>query len=125
MDKNDLKLRTKRFALKIIDFSNSIPLSKQGKVIEGQIIRSGTSVGSNYRSTCSSKSRRDFINKLSIVLEEIDETKYWLELLEESGTVPKETIAPIYDEASQIMAIIVASLKTAKLNGAKKQAVSA
>ena len=85
MDKELLKMRTKKFALMVMEFSGRIPRNRMGMIIEDQILRSGTSVGSNYRSLCNAKSTRDFINKFSVVLEEADETMFWLELLAESG----------------------------------------
>ena len=79
-----------------------------------QLLRSGTSVGANYRSACRAKSKRDFISKLGIVEEEADESMYWLELLQDSGLAPQEDIGELLDEVNQMVAIVVASKKTAR-----------
>jgi four helix bundle protein len=120
VDKDILKERTKKFALAIIEFSGRIPRTRAGLIIEDQLLRSGTSVGSNYRSIRTAKSSRDFINKLNIVFEEADETQYWLELLLESNLMKEEDVLSIYDEARQITAMTVASIKTAKSNCSKR-----
>jgi four helix bundle protein len=122
MDRDQLKSRTKKFALKLIGFSEKIPNTRAGRIIDDQLLRSGFSVGANYRAVCKSKSRKDFINKLNIVAEESDETQYWLELLEESGMVKKEDVADVYDEAKQITAIVTASVRTARQNEKKASA---
>lgn len=117
MDREQLKTRTKKFAIEVIQFTEKIPRTRAGRVIEDQFLRSGTSVGSNYRAVCKAKSRKDFINKLNIVAEESDETQFWLELLMESGMMKNEEVAEIYDESRQITAMITASIRTAKQNG--------
>ncbi len=119
MDKALLKARTKKFALPVIKFTGKIPRNRVGMVIEDQILRGKTSVGSNYRSLCNAKSTRDFINKLSIVLEEADETMYWLELLLESGGMDQAEIKGIYEDARQIAAKTAAALKTSGINNGK------
>jgi four helix bundle protein len=86
------------------------------KALNQQIIRSATSVGANYRSACRSKSRRDFINKLKIVEEELDETIYWLELISESGFLRKHKFDPLKKECTEILSIIVRSVMTARKN---------
>ena len=85
-----------------------------GRIIGNQLLRSGTSVGANYRAACCSKSARDFINKLKIVEEEADETTYWLELLEESGLKSSEDLKQIKSEAHELISIFVAAIKTTK-----------
>ncbi|HDQ25977.1 MAG TPA: four helix bundle protein [bacterium] len=120
MNREELKKRTKRFALQIIGFVEKIPKTYAGRVIENQILRSGVSVGANYRAVCKAKSRKDFINKLNIVAEEADETQYWLELLAESGMIKHENTAYLYNEAREITAMATASIRTARQNGVKK-----
>lgn len=83
-------------------------------VIGGQLIRCSTSVGANYRAACCAKSKADFISKMGIVEEECDETLYWMELLIESGVIKESTVADLIDEAKQLLAITVASIKTAR-----------
>jgi four helix bundle protein len=117
MSPEELKKRTKQFALRIMKLVDSLPDTLSGRTIGNQIIRSGTSVGANYRAACRGRSRAEFIAKLGIVLEEIDECGYWLELIMESGMINKEKIESLYKEANEITAIIVSSIKTAKIIG--------
>jgi four helix bundle protein len=115
MTQDEMKARTKRFALRVIRLIDSLPDSKASFVIGRQLLRSGTSVGANYRSACRGKSTADFLSKLSIVEEEADESVYWMELLVESDLVRESMLADLIDEANQIVAIIVAAIKTTKL----------
>jgi four helix bundle protein len=85
MNEEEMKQRTKKFALRVLDLADAVRHNRSGNVIAAQIIRSGTSVAANYRALCRAKSRADFINKTSIVEEEADETGLWLELLIERG----------------------------------------
>jgi len=112
----NLSKRTKEFALRIIKMVENFPGTKSSKIIGDQILRSVTSLASNYRASCLAKSRRDFINKLKIVEEETDESIFWLELIEESGIFSKDKLAPIKTEAYQILKIIIASIKTTRKN---------
>ena len=114
MKKNDLWDRTQNFALRVINMAGSLPGTKAASVIAGQILRSATSVAANYRIIHRSKSSRDFINKLKIVEEETDETIFWLELIVKSKIIRAEKIQPLMDEANELLAIFVASLKTMK-----------
>ena len=116
MDSNELKRRTKRFALDVLNFSDQISRSPRNDVIQRQLIRSATSVAANYRAACRARSRADFINKLGIVEEESDETLFWLEVLDESEICQKASLVPLEDEAKQILAIMTSSRKTAKQN---------
>ncbi len=111
---HELQKRTKKLALNIIGFCDGLSDDFAKRAIRNQMFRCGTSVGANYRSACKAKTKKDFIAKLGIVQEEADETKYWLELLEESGMVVNEKIKKLYSETSQIYAMVVASMKTAK-----------
>lgn len=113
---NDLKQRTKQFALKIISLVEGLPKSPSTQVIGRQILRSGTSVGANYRAACRAKSRADFISKMGTVEEEVDETIYWLELLIDAGFMDPTELQPLLKESDEITAIIVASIKTARRN---------
>ena len=108
--------RTKKLAIKIINFCEQLPRSTKYFVIEKQLIRSATSVGANYRAVCRAKSKADFIAKLGIVEEEADETLYWFELLLEINPKLKDKIKPLYNEMNEILSIIVASKKTARKN---------
>ena len=114
METRDLKQRTKEFALRIIRLVESLPRGKITDVIGKQLLRSGTSVGANYRSACRAKSTADFISKMGTVEEEADESIYWMELLIESGLVHNDEVDELLDEADQIVAITVSSIKTAR-----------
>jgi four helix bundle protein len=114
MEKMDLKERTKSFALKVIKAVEMLPKGKTADILGKQLLKAGTSVGANYRAACRAKSTADFISKMGIVEEEADETIYWMELLIESGLVRKDDLIFLLDEANQILAITVSSIKTAK-----------
>jgi four helix bundle protein len=114
VDKEQMKGRTKEFAKQIIYLCRKLPATREGRMIGNQIFRSGTSVGSNYRAVCRARSKADFISKLGLVLEETDETLYWLELLAETQIMKTEILMPIMREANELMAIFVASLNKAK-----------
>jgi four helix bundle protein len=112
MDEKMFKARTKKLAVAIINQMDKLPQSRAADVIARQIIRSGTSIGANYRAACRAKSTPDMINKMKIVEEEADETEYWLEILVEVGLLPDEQIINIHKETDEILAMTVASLKT-------------
>jgi four helix bundle protein len=112
MDEKTFKARTKKLAVTIIREVEKLPRSLATDTIGRQLIRSGTSIGANYRAACRAKSSADMINKMKIVEEESDETQYWLELLVEAGLVPQNRISTIYQETDEILAMTVASIKT-------------
>ena len=112
MTSNDLKLRTKNFSILIIDLVEKLPNSIAGKTIANQIIRSGTSVGANYRAVCRARSDSEFISKMNIVLEEADETMFWLELIIDRKWFDEKEASNLLDEGNQLTAIFVSSLKT-------------
>ena len=112
MDEKIFKARTRRLAVAIIKQVDKLPRSLAADVIARQLIRSGTSIGANYRAACRAKSIPDMINKMKIVEEEGDETEYWLELLTEAGLAAQSQIADIYKETDEILAMTVASIKT-------------
>jgi four helix bundle protein len=112
MTTNELKDRTKKFALSIINLTEKIPNTTQGRVICNQIIRSGTSVGANYRAAIRSRSKAEFISKLNIVQEEADETLYWLELLMDAKLLDEKVLNEIMKETNELVSIFTSSLKT-------------
>jgi four helix bundle protein len=112
----DLKKRTKAFALRILKLVDALPKTTAGRALASQIVRAGTSVAANYRAACRAKSTADFVAKMGIVEEEADETLFWLELLEESELVTAAKLAAIKQEANELIAITVASIKTARCN---------
>jgi four helix bundle protein len=114
MDAEELKRRTKIFGLKIIRLVEDLPSSNTTRVIGNQLIRSGTSVGANYRAACRARSKAEFIAKMGIVIEEADESMYWMEMLIESGLVPEDVLSELLPEADELEAIVTASVKTAR-----------
>jgi four helix bundle protein len=112
MTEQEFKDRTKRLALKIIQLVESMPNVRSANTIGRQLLRSGTSIGANYRAACRGKSTADVISKLSIVEEEADETLYWLELLVESSIIQKQDLDSLVAETNEIVAMTVASIKT-------------
>jgi four helix bundle protein len=120
MDEKAFKVRTKKLGLDIIELVESLPRTRTAEVIGRQLLRSGTSVGANYRSACRGKSIPDVLSKLAIVEEEADETVYWLELLIEAKIVSSTNIANPVKETDEIIAMTVASIKT--LRGTKTKA---
>ncbi|MBA3439187.1 MAG: four helix bundle protein [Pyrinomonadaceae bacterium] len=116
MNTGEMKQRTKAFALRVIKLVEALPHGRTADVMGKQLLRCGTSVGANYRASCRAKSPADFIAKMSIVEEEADEAMYWMELLVESNLVSQDRVAALMDEANQLVAIIVSSIKTARTN---------
>ncbi len=114
MDKKAMKDRTKQFALRIIRLVESLPRGRTGEVIGRQLLRSGTSVGANYRSACRARSTADFISKMGIVEEEADESLFWMELLVESEAVQRGELEPLMKEADELLAMTVSAIKTTK-----------
>lgn len=113
MNEREFKARTKDLALRVIRMIGVIPKNQiELQIICKQLLRSATSVGANYRSACRAKSTAEMISKLSIVLEEADETLYWMELLVESGLVPAHKLGDLMNETNEIVSMLVASLKT-------------
>jgi four helix bundle protein len=110
----DLVQRTKSFALRIIRLYCSLPKSTEAQVMGRQLLRSGTSVGAHYRERTRARSTAEFISKIEGGLQELEETSYWLELLTEAGIVPSQRLAGLLEEADQLTAILVASVRTAK-----------
>lgn len=120
MNHIDLQKRTKEFAIRIIKLVRSLQKDPIGKIIGNyQLLKSGTGVAANYRAACRCKSSKDFISKIGTVVEEADETQFWLEILVESGTVESSAVMDILKEATEITAIMTASKSTAIRNQKK------
>jgi four helix bundle protein len=120
MDKNDLQSRTKKFAIDIISYTDSLPKNSVFYIIGNQLLRSGTSIGANYRASLRAKSKADFIYKVKIVEEEADETCYWLELILESDIkIPAKTEI-LWKEANELTAIFTKIGITSKQNQKKE-----
>lgn len=114
MNPDELRARTRTFSLRVVKLVQSLPKNMVAEVMGKQVLRSATSVGANYRAACRAQSGAMFIAKLSIVVEEADETVYWLELIRDAGLVKPELLAELIDEAEQILKIMASSRKTAK-----------
>jgi four helix bundle protein len=113
MTEDDLKKRTKLFALRILKLVAALPKTLAGRTIGGQLVRSGTSVAANYRAACRARSKADFISRLGVVEEEADESALWLELIMESQLMKKALVEPLWIEADEIVAIMTSSRKSA------------
>jgi four helix bundle protein len=114
MKDEDLKVRTKRFALRVIKVYAALPKYGTAEVLGKQLLRAGTSVGAHYREAQRAKSTADFVSKIEGALQELDESQYWLELLVDSGTLPAEKLAPLVAECDELLAIFVTIAKSAK-----------
>jgi four helix bundle protein len=116
MNSEDLKKRTKAYALRVIRLVEALPKNETCRILGRQLLRSGTSVGANYRAACRAKSQSDFISKMDTVEEETDETLFWMELLSESGLVNASCMTELAAEGEEILKITVASINTARRN---------
>jgi four helix bundle protein len=113
----DLKQRTFEFSLRVMRLAESLPNTRSGRTIANQLIRCGTSVGANYRAARRAKSTKDFISKMGTVEEECDETMFWTELAVASDCTAGESVKGLLKEADELLAIVVASIRTAKRRG--------
>ena len=114
MDKVELQERMTAFAVRIVKMVDSMPTTVAGHAIARQIIRSGTSPSANYRAACLAKSNKDFVNKMKMVEEELDETCHWLEIIMRSEIMPISRLQPLYQESKELLSIIVKSIVTTK-----------
>jgi four helix bundle protein len=112
-DSEALKARTKVFALRILRLYRSLP-TEEARILGRQLLRSSTSIGANYRAACRGRSRAEFAAKLGIVLEEADETVFWLELIQEGNIFPAEKLRELVREANELVSIFVVSARTVK-----------
>ena len=110
----DLRTRTRQFALRVMRLSEALPKSIAGRVIASQVFRSGSSVGAHYREACRSRSDAEMVSKLEVALQELDETAYWVELTAESGMISLRRLQPLMDEANELTAIFVTSVRKIK-----------
>ncbi|MEO0414302.1 MAG: four helix bundle protein [Verrucomicrobiota bacterium] len=116
MNAEDLKSRTKQFALRVMTLTEALPSNMKGEIIGKQILRSSTSVGANYRAAQRARSKKEFVAKLGIVLEEADETAYWLELIEEGNLLSPARLQPLKQEANELCAIIFTTIRNTQAN---------
>ena len=113
MKSDELKKRTKAFALRIYALVNALPDTVAGRTIAVQLFKAGTSVAANYRATCRGRSKAEFKSKLHIVLEEIDESQFWLEFIIDAKILPEEKVILLLEEATELTAIFTKSYHTA------------
>lgn len=116
MTKEELKKRTKEFAHRCVKLALALPNNKLGNHLQGQLIRSSTSVAANYRATCIAQSKKSFIAKISIVIEECDESYFWLQFILDEKLIPEERIKDLIQEAKELTSIFISSRKTASQN---------
>jgi four helix bundle protein len=116
MTPQELKVRTNRFALRVLKLVAALPKTIEGRAIANQLVRCGTSVAANYRAACRARSKAEFVAKMGVVLEETDERQLWLELIIEGKLLPSDRVESLFNEASELVAIFVASRKSASAN---------
>src|SRR6266851_9997054 len=114
MTPDELRARTKSFALRVVKLYRSLPRTADAQVMGKQLLRCGTSVAANYRATCRARSRAEFASRLGVVVEEADEAMLWLELLADSGVVRNERLRPLQTEARELTALFTASQHTTR-----------
>jgi len=114
MNSQQLKERTKQFAIRVVKLYRALPKTEEARVIGKQLLRAGTSVAANYRAVCRARSKAEFIAKMGVVVEESDETVFWIEFLGESEIVKIERLSDLLKEANELLAIFAASQHTAK-----------
>ena len=124
MTREEMKSRTKAYANRIVKLCSALPGDWIAQTLGKQLLRSGTSVGANYRAVCRAKSNSDFINKLRIVEEECDESLFWMELLVDNNPVKPSLLGNLMKEADEILAIVVSSAKTARTSSARVNRIS-
>jgi four helix bundle protein len=115
----NLQMRSKAFAVQVVKFYTKLPKTEEARVLGRQLLRAGTSVAANYRAACRSKSEADFIHKIGTVVEEVDESLMWFELLEEAGVCPPAHVATLKKEADELLRIFQTSLSTARRNAGR------
>ena len=116
MNRDDLRGRTKEFALRVMKMVDSLPRNRKANVLSSQILRSATSVAANYRSACWARSPAEFASKVCVALEEADETGLWLELIVEGNLLPAKRLADLQQECNELTAILFTSQRTARNN---------
>jgi four helix bundle protein len=120
-DDRDLRQRTKEFAIRVVRMFSALPKSTEAQVLGKQVLRSGTSVGANYREACRSRSKAEFVAKMGDCLKELDESSYWFELLEETGVATSASLGPLKKECNELLAIFTSIAKKCKTAPIKVQ----
>ncbi len=111
MTKDELKMRTKQFGLRVMKLVDALPRSMSGRAVGNQLVRSGTAVGANYRAACRARSTAEFLSRIGVVEEEADESGYWLELIGDGGILKPRRIEPLMREADELTRIFAATIK--------------
>lgn len=112
---DEFRNRTKKFALRAIKLYQSLPHTEEARILGKQLLRSGTSVGANFRAACRARSKAEYISKLGIVLEEADESSFWMELLIEAGIFSESRLKSLYDESVELTKVFAVTKKTSKI----------
>lgn len=120
MDQDELKKRTKAFAVRIVKMTEALPHKRAADIVARQLLRSATSVGANYRAACRARSHREFTARMGVVEEEADESLYWLELLVDADLMPESQLGALLQEAHELTAIFTSSSQTARENQEKR-----
>jgi four helix bundle protein len=120
VDREELKQRTKAFAVRVVKMTEALPRTRAGDIVARQLLRSATAVGANYRAACRARSHREFTAKIGIVVEEADESLYWLEILVETELMQEARLKALIQEADELTAIFTATSYTARQNRDKK-----
>ena len=120
MDREELKRRTKAFAVRVVKMTEALPRTRAADILARQLIRSATAVGANYRAACRARSHREFTAKVGIVVEEADESLYWLEILVETELMQEPRLAALIQEANELTAVFTATSYTARQNRDRK-----
>jgi four helix bundle protein len=110
----EMKDRFKKFSLRVMKLVNALPYKNRGKIIGDQLFRSGTSSAANYRAACRARSNDEFISKLCIVEEELDECMFWMEIIIDSGLIKESLVKPLFNEANELLSIVISNKKTLK-----------
>ena len=121
MNADELKKRTKQFGLRVLKLVAALPNTVQGRAIGGQLVRSGTSVGANYRAACRGRSKAEFVAKLGVVEEEADESAYWMEMIIEGELLKRKQVEPLLREANELTRIFAQSRISASRSIASKR----
>jgi four helix bundle protein len=116
MDATELKERTKAFGLRVLGLVDALPETRRGRIVAGQLGRAGTSVGANYRAACRARSKAEFVSKIGTVIEEADESAFWIEIVADGRILPRKQVVGLLQEANELVAIMTSSRMTAEGN---------
>jgi four helix bundle protein len=121
MTPDELRDRSRQFSMRVVKLYQELPKTTDAQVMGKQVLRSGTSVAANYRASCRARSRAEFVSRMAVVVEEADETCYWLQMIADSGVFPAKKLQPLQKEAQELLKIFSASRNTAEKKNHKSQ----